>query len=753
MNTLWKDKAYLENKYHDTSKPYDPYRRMEYHGWPCDNGTGMDDDSMRKELDALVTQGEARGESHMRLKARAVAYVLDHARFDISPHDYFVYFYSWGRLVQPSTQYRWSDQVLKDQFPEINALMEDLNNSGAVSIWPDYDHVVPGWDSVMTLGFLGLLKRAQDYRELHCQKGTLTEKAAELFDAIEIEYRALLGLLKRMRLYAQKKAEEKQEKAAEIAQCLSHLETGAPQNTYEALQAIYLFFIVCECVDCFQTRSLGNGLDSTLYPFYTKDLESGAFTREELREYIGYFLMQYAAIDNYWGHPMYLGGTDGEGHSKVNDLTYDILRVYRELQIYNPKIQVKINRNSPEPYVRETLEMVRTGNSSLVFCCEPGMRRAMMNYGVPYEKTLDFDIRGCYETGVRSDEVSTGTGYINPLKAVRYVLTRGFDEQIGKPLGLDTGDLDSFPEFADFYAAFLRQWGALIDKVFLCADAYEPYLSEMNPSPFYSATVTGSLKKGVDGYTGGVRYNNSCILNCGLASAVDALMAVREMVYEKKRVSLSQLKEALEADWQGYEMLRQEILRSPHKYGNGDPITDAFAGGLSRWYCTRVDNRPNQRGGVYKAILHSAMQFIWQGQKTGATPDGRHAGEEISKNGSPAPGMDKKGVTALLRSVCDLEPTLYTESSCVDVMLHPSAVQGEDGMKALKGLLDYYMEHGGMAIQFNIFSPEMLMDAQKHPDKYRSLQVRVCGWNVLWNSLSTTEQNAYIRRAQNVRND
>ena len=171
---------------------------------------------------------------------------------------------------------------------------------------------------------------------------------------------------------------------------------------------------------------------------------------------------------------------------------------------------------------------------------------------------------------------------------------------------------------------------------------------------------------------------------------------------------------------------------------------------MSRWFCLKVNNRPNARGGVYKAILHSAMQFVWQGEKTEATPDGRMAGDEISKNASPSAGMDRSGVTALIKSAVKLVPYLYMESFCLDVMLHPSAVEGDDGLCAMKALLDTYMKNNGMSMQFNIFNAEKLRDAQKHPEKYKNLQVRVCGWNVLWNNLSREEQDSYILRAENI---
>jgi formate C-acetyltransferase len=354
------------------------------------------------------------------------------------------------------------------------------------------------------------------------------------------------------------------------------------------------------------------------------------------------------------------------------------------------------------------------------------------------------DIRGCYETGVRANEVSTATGYVNPLKAVRYALYDGWDETLGKQMGVHTGEVTTFE---DFYAAFFTQYAHLIDLTLQCADAYEHYMGYINPSSLYSATITTSLEKGLDGYQNGVKFNNSAVLCCGLGSAVDAIMAVKQL---SESISMDELRAVLEANWEGYEKLRLRVRRSPHKYGNNDPATDRIACAVAAYFTDRVSGRKNARGGIYKPVLHSAMQFVWQGQKTGATPDGRRKGEEISKNGSPAPGMDREGVTALVKSALKLVPSSWCESFCVDVMMHPTAVQGQEGIAAMRGVLDTYDQGGGQSLQFNVFDTATLRKAQETPEAYRNLQVRVCGWNVLWNNLSRNEQDAYILRAENI---
>lgn len=745
FKTLLADRPLIEQKYHKPGAPYDPYRRFDFVGWEPENGTGLSDEAMQDGLKAL---SEAQKDLHHAVsKANAFRFVCENSVIDLDEHDYFVYFHAWRRPLRKSHFQKWVN-ASNEKRPETAAWMADLNASGAVGIWADYDHVIPDWDDLLALGFRGIADRARNYRDLHAQNGTLTDEMAGFFDGVIIEYQAILDLLDRYIRYGRQHPNAKSEK---VVTCLTHLRDGAPGDTYEALQAMYIFFIACECIDQFQTRSLGNGFDQSLYPFYRRDLDSGRYSKDEIGEFIGYFFLQFAAIDNYWGHPMYLGGSDINGETKYNDLSLLCLDVYEALGIHNPKLQLKINLKTPEEILRKALGMVRAHNASIVFSCEPGMVRAMSVYGVPFEEAYDYEISGCYETRVKYNEASPTSGYVNILKALRYVFTNGFDEQIQKQVGIATGELAGIRTFADFHKAFLAQLGHLIDTSIELTNDFEQDLAWVNPSNLYSGTIEGALKKGADAYSVGVKYCNCAMLCCGIATAVDGAMAVKEFVFDKQEITLPELAKALEQNWDGYEELRAKIKKSRMKYGNGVESVDRYANEVARFFTTTVNNRKNARGGVYKAILHSAMMFVWQGEKTGATPDGRKRGEEISKNASPAPGMDREGVTALIRSATALEPYNWPESFCLDVMLHPSSVEGEDGLRAMKTLLMTYLKKGGQSIQFNVFDVDTLKDAQLHPEKYENLQVRVCGWNVLWNNIPKVQQDAFILRAQNIR--
>lgn len=740
------DYDYLINKYHDANAPFDPYKRRAYHGYDYDKSTGLSDEEILEGLSAL--ENELQALPHPVAKAKEIEYVLKNTRIDVNEHDYFIGIYTWDQAIKATTLVKWKEEVFTQKLPEIEESMKALNRSGAVAIWPDFDHVVPDWDALMRLGFVGIRNRAREYRQMHESKRPLSKDEQAFFDGIEIEYSAIIDFVDRLYRYA---AKQNHSKAARQTACLLHLRDGAPTDIYEAMQLIFLFFMVSESVDLYQVRSLGNGLDYTLYPFYQKDISTKKYTRDEIKEFLSYFLIQWSSIGNYWGQPFYLGGTAEDGASLINPLSHDMIDVYRELEIYNPKIQIKYNKNTPIEFTNKVLDMIRSGQSSFVFCCEPGMWQAVMSYGASPEEARTIDIRGCYETGVRANEVCTATGYVNPLKAVVLTLHNGFDPLTSKQIGVCTGDVSEFVRFDDFYQAFLLQYGHLIEEAIRCANAYDPYMAYINPSSMYSATIQTSLENAYDGYGGGVKFNNSALLNCGLGTAVDAVMAIYELVYEKNVISLEEFKTVLDQNWEGYDILRRKALNSKRKYGTNDPLTDRYATEISKFFCDRVNGRKNGRGGVYKACLHSAMQFVWQGKKTEATPDGRRMGEEISKNASPTPGMDRNGITALIHSALKLKPSSYPESFCLDLMLHPSAVEGNEGLRVMKSILDVYTENGGMSLQFNVLNPTILREAQKSPEKYKNLQIRVCGWNVLWNNLSRAEQEAYIVRAENIR--
>lgn len=736
------DRYYIENKYHRQDQDFNPFSRFEYHGYEYDPCTGLDDEEMHKDLEQLYF--DTRGMDHALIKAKGFAFVLDNARIDVSPNDYFFGFYNWARPLDSVFVRRWYREVF-DAMPEVQQVIRDYGASGTADLWLDTEHVVPYWVDIFRLGFPGLLARVRDYHQKHTN---LTDTQEAFFTSIEIEYEAILRLLQRLADYADT---YKSEKSELIAESLRNLSTGAPKNTFEALLTIYTYHVCAESVDQFQVRSLGNGLDRSLYAFYKHDLESGRFSREQIKSFLAYFLLQFSAIGNYWGQPFYLCGTDFDETTDISELTLDILNVYDALDLYNPKIQVKIDFHTNPVIIRRVLELIRNGHSSFVFCCIPGITKSLMScYGVTEEEARNCDISGCNEMHIRGREACMISALPNAAKAITYIFTDGVDTVTGKRLGLQTGDVSSFQTFDAFYEAFLKQFTNILDTILDTARKYEKYVSIINPSVMLSATIESSLEKAVDSYGFGVKYPTSSMLLCSFATTVDSILAVKELVFEQKVTTLNELKEALLHNWEGYEQLRIKALNVQKKYGSGNRTADLYAASFYRWFSTYVTGQKNSRGSVYKVGVPSTLHFITQGKQTEATPDGRKMGEECSKNVAPVIGMERGGVTAMMRSAMALQPWLFSEAFVLDMMLHPSAVSGEEGLNAMQGLINTYMKNDGISIQFNIFDAQMLRDAQLHPEKYANLQVRVSGWNVLWNNMSREEQDAYIKRAETM---
>jgi formate C-acetyltransferase len=290
-----------------------------------------------------------------------------------------------------------------------------------------------------------------------------------------------------------------------------------------------------------------------------------------------------------------------------------------------------------------------------------------------------------------------------------------------------------------------------VDAARKTAFAYEKHLGDVNPSNVFTLSSEYAIAHGKDAFADGCeKGNNTAYFMTGLGTAVDALLAVKEYVYERKELSLKEFGTILHENWEGHEPLRLRILRGKRKWGNNDAEANALGGWIAHVAGSRLNGIPNSRGGVFLNSGHSARAFIWAGRHIGASPDGRKRGEEVSKNLSPTMGVDTEGATALVATLASSDVTKLPGDYPLDVMLHPSVCSGEKGLGVMRTLVEMFHRNGGSVIQFTVFSAEELRDAQAHPEKYENLQVRVCGWNVRWNDLSKREQDAYIRRAENV---
>ena len=719
-----------------------PYLWQKFQSPEFDPSTGMDQETAKEkiaEFGILDLPAPV-------IKAMGFEFLAKNLQIEVDPRDFFPSFGCWSRrpCVMGKLLQVIGKKVETTQWP----LACLVNKTGANTIWIDFDHSVPEWNEILKRGFPGLLANALDAKEIHRKNGTLDEKKTAYFDGIEITYRAILLMLER---FIERARSRNSERCDFTADALQRLHDGPPQNYFDVLLIIYMYFMFSEIMDHMQVRSLGN-LDAMLTPYYDRDLAAGTFTDSQMREMFDYFFMQWGSMNNYWGQPVYLGGTRADGSSAINHLTHLILDEAVKLNLPTPKIQIKIAVNTPDDFIDKVLAMIRDKHQSLVLVGEESLRYMLTSFGATEEDARTAYVSGCYEFGRQGRTHSNGTacGHINLLKPFELIFNGGKDKATGEILGVSVPPLSEIKTFDDFYRLYLAEIDWNIAANFEIVNEYEAFLDQINPSNVFSATIPKSLATGRDAFHNGCDFNNSSMALGGLGSAVDALSVVEELVFRKKEISLEELALALNANWQGYEKLHAKIKNFKRRYGNGIPEVDRLAAMLSRTCGNKVNNKPNARGGIWKASAHPAKQFIAQGAKTGATPDGRFAGEEFSKNASPAVGSDISGVTAMIRSFLVLDAASFPGDFPLDVMMHPSSVKGAEGLVAWRKLVRVFFAGNGAAIHFNIFDTEELKDAQKNPDKHKGLQVRVSGWNVHFNKMDKSEQDMYIRRAESI---
>ena len=753
-STALRPLSVIARPYNDTTS-WDPfvadvtdvgtYLRRKFRQDVTDKSTGLDVFGIEKLMTEIVSAGKASGEPWRITKAKAFAAQAMRMSIDVSPLDWFPAISIWNRLQRPivDVYLAHAAEVNGRLIPaEIVREWQAGNKAGDWRIWQDFDHSVPDWRVILRLGFPGLKERLEKYAGAKNAKGGYDDP---FYEGLRIAMDAALCCVDRFIAQGEARLQSKVEvdggKARlekEVAS-LRRLRRGAPETAYDLLMFVWLYFFWSEHLDGIQCRSLTE-LDVFLTPYYDADIAAGRTTEAEFREQLKHFLWQWGSIANYWNQPVGFGGTKKDGTTEFNHVSKIILDVMDECALTTPKFLVKVAPNTPDWAWDKMLDMARRHRSISFIGEEPTARVLKRWHGASDEDCRTMVVKGCYEFGLRDSVNDTAIGHVNFLKPIERMLAEAVRSVIAP-----------YQDFNSFKDEYLRRLADVTDRCRKVAFELEKVLPEVNPANLMTLSTENALKTRRDGFANGCpRGNDSTILAVGLGTAVDALLAVKEIVYEKKEMSLAELGAVMAANWKDHEELRLRMLRSKRKWGNNDPEANALGAEMLECFASQLNGKPNSRGGQFFASGHCARQYIVLGEKTGATPDGRKVGEEMSKNLSPTMGADTEGATALVATLAASDATKLPGDYPLDMMLHPSACHGEKGLKAMRSLVEIFHRNGGSVIQFTVFSAEELKDAQLHPEKYENLQVRVCGWNVRWNDLSKVEQDAYIRRAENV---
>ena len=724
------DYRYIMNKYHK-----DRFARKDDIFSP---ETGMDGDKIKEEI--LLRDKDISHLPHSVRKARAFDFILKNTRISCDSHDRFPAINMIDRPLNSTLVQKWLNEVFGEIIPEVDEKKRFFTDSGITTIWPDFDHSVPVWDRVFALGFSGLLRESESERKSR----VLTDEENAFFDGIKITYTAIIDFIGRLaRLAEETKGSER------LAAALNNIQNSPPSTFYEALLVDYIYFMLSEHIEGLQVRSLCN-FDRLFYRFYASDLQNGV-TEDEIRTDLAYFFLQFTAIANYWNQPVYLGGCNEDESTIINELSYLFLDVYDKMKIYNPKIQIKLTDSTPKDFIMKALDMIKRGHNCIVFVSDTTIRAALERAGVSKDEARLCDVKGCYEYSPLGS-MCVGMNYLNLMKPLEFALHEGRDGVTGVFSGRKSPPLTEYKTFDDFYTEYKNQLCYVIDSTIEIVNAFEAYLSYINPQSMLSATYPTCLQKGRDALLGGASYNDSIIMFGFIADIADSLTNIKKYVFDKKDFTLPDLVAMLDANFEGYGKTKLKLYHDRDKYGNNKELPDSFAVDITDFLSKYVCGKPNakQRSGKWNIGFHVARMSYIQGKLTAASPNGRLLGEELSKNCSSAMGQNREGATAAILSTTKIDATAFTSDAALDLGLLPSAVKGDDGLEAMYGLLMTFIKRGGHAIHVNVFDANTLREAQEHPEKYQDLQIRVCGWNVLWNNINKVEQDGFIRQAESL---
>ncbi|MFZ2054162.1 MAG: trans-4-hydroxy-L-proline dehydratase [Candidatus Aminicenantales bacterium] len=562
-------------------------------------------------------------------------------------------------------------------------------------------------------------------------------------------------------LAAREKDPQRKRELERIAEICFRVPRYAPRDFWEALQSYWFVHLgVITELNTWDSFNPGR-LDLHLYPFYKKGLEEGTLTEESARELLQAFWIKF---NNQPAPPkvgvtaeesgtytdfclINLGGVKKDGTDAVNELSFLILDVVEEMRLLQPSSMVQISKKTPDRFLRRALDIVKTGFGQPSIFNTDAIIQEMIRQGKSLEDARLGGASGCVEAGIFGKENYNLTGYFNLPKVLEITLNNGLDPRTEKTLGLETGDPRAFASYEDLLAAFRRQVRHFIDIKVKGNSIIERIYAEYMPTPFLSLLIDDCIARGRDYHDGGARYNTSYIQGVGIGSTTDALTAIKDNVFDRKRVTMAELLDALKNDFSGKETLRQRLLNKTPKYGNDDDYADEVMVSIFEIYYDAVNGRPNTKGGTYQINLLPTTVHIYFGKVTGATPDGRKAREPLSEGVSPVQGSDRHGPTAVIKSVSKMDH-LRTGGTLLNQKFTPQLLSTEEGLRKLAHLVRSYFKLDGHHIQFNVVTAETLREAQRHPERYRDLIVRVAGYSDYFVDIGWDLQEEIIRRTE-----
>ncbi len=644
-------------------------------------------------------------------------------------------------------------------------------------------HFCTGYQTAMDKGF-GAIKAEADEKVARMEAEGMRDGAADPYNfyrAVSIVCDGMILLTKRYAKLAEEKlaAETGAARRKELEMMVDTLNWTVEKPCRNFIDAVQCLFMYQTCLDLDANMhgiSMGR-VDQYLGRYYEADAADGRITPEYAQEIMDLFYLKIAEMNRPWsakateaapgytsGQLMTLGGVKKDGTDATNPVTFMMLQSAGRLLLHSPPQALRIHRSTPLELWEAAIETTKIAGGVPSFENDDIIIPALMDRGLPLESARNYCLIGCVEPAGCGDEwpACGGNGtetYWNMANALLIAINNGYnpmpmdgwhgeeDAANYGQVGPATGYLYEMTSFDDVLEAFKRQVEYFVRWHVTCTNLFEYVAREYLPLPVVSATMDGCMEKGMDVMCGGARYNSTGIAGVGIGNVGDSLQMIKHLVFDTKKCTGRELFDALKADWAGYEELHRYILNEAPHYGNGIKQADEWAGWAAAVFADAVNACTGPRG-RYSAGLYPVTSHIGFGKMTGATPDGRHAHEPLSDGISPVQQMDKNGPTAVLVSVANINQRKYPNGTLLNMKFHPSSMQGADGVTKLSSLLKTYFDMGGMEVQINVVGASTMKDAQKKPEDYKNLVVRVAGFSAYFIELHQEAQEDLIRRTE-----
>lgn len=616
----------------------------------------------------------------------------------------------------------------------------------------------------------GFLDYKNDIIEARNQLDFLNDKEAldkkAQLNAMEICCDAIMILGERYAKYARELAEKETDETrkAELLQIAVNCDVvpaHAPQTFWQAIQMYWFVHLgVTTELNPWDAYSPGR-FDQHLNPFYQRDTEEGILDDEKALELleclwvkfnnqpappkVGVTLKESGTYTDFAN--LNTGGITPEGENGVNEVSYLILDCMDEMKLLQPSSNVQISKKTPTKFLKRACEISRKGWGQPAFYNTEAIIQELLNAGKTIEDARRGGTSGCVETGAFGNEAYILTGYFNLPKILELTLYNGYDIVSKKQIGLPLGYAKDFKSYEELYDAYKKQIEYLVDIKIEGSNIIEKIYAEYMPAPFLSIITNDCISKGKDYNAGGARYNTNYLQGVGIGTITDSLAAIKYNVFDEKKFTMEELIEAMEHNFEGYERIANLVRNKTPKYGNDDDYADGIMKEVFNFYQKTVTGRPNMKGGTYRVNMLPTTCHVYFGEVMNASPNGRLAQKPVSEGISPEKGADVNGPTAVIKSCAKMDH-LRTGGTLLNQKFTPSVVAGEDGLTHMADLVRAYFNMDGHHIQFNVIDKETLIQAQKNPDEYKDLIVRVAGYSDHFRNLSKALQDEIIERTE-----